>query len=416
MTPDATAPLKSSARYFIVLVFLISTFNQADRLLIGIVSQAIKLEFTLSDTLLGLLGGTSFALMYSVIGLPIARLTDRSNRRNMLAFCIGLWSLMTAACGLSASFVQLILARVGVAAGEAGFVPPTHSLMTDFVSERRRAAGFSIIAVGAAVGAFLANSVGGYFTTHFGWRSAFLALGIPGALLALVVAMTLREPPRTASGTSLPNAFAPSLKRLLGNRIYLQCIIASGIHLILVYGMAFWSAPFFIRGFGLTAAKAGAILGVLGSVSGILGAVAGGMLGDRLALRDRRWLALWPALSIAIATPFCLAGFLTPVLGVAIGCLAVAAACNAMYQASTYTLVQAQVTAQERATAAALMILVQSLIGLAIGPLLIGALSDYVTADHIAGGLGVVLACVSLLNIPSALLFVSCARSMRAPS
>jgi len=408
---------RSPVAYFLLLVFLVSAFNQADRLLIGIVSQPIKDEFGLSDTLIGLLGGTAFALIYPPLGLPIARYTDRANRRNVLAFCLGCWSLMTAACGLSVGYWQLFAARLGVAAGEAGFVPPTHALMTDYVSARRRAAGFSIIAVGAALGTFLAQTIGGQITMHYGWRMAFIALGLPGVLLALLVAATLREPPRVGAGSSATGRAWPTIKRLLGHRVYRLCVLASALHLMLLYGMTVWTAPYFIRSFSLSVAKAGLILGTLGALAGVLGGVAGGLIADRLAVRDKRWLAFWPALSVALATPFCLVGFLDGYLGgpliLAIVTLVIAVTCNAMYQSATYTLVQTLVNAQERATAAALMILIQSLIGLGLGPLLIGALSDRLTAAHGVSGLGLALALASLLNIGSALLFLRSGLAMQ---
>ncbi|MDB5985789.1 MAG: hypothetical protein JWR16_842 [Nevskia sp.] len=413
----STATLRSPVAYFLLLVFLVSAFNQADRLLIGIVSQPIKDEFELSDTLIGLLGGTAFALIYPPLGLPIARYTDRANRRNVLAACLGFWSLMTAACGFTVGYWQLFAARFGVAAGEAGFVPPTHSLMTDYVSARRRAAGFSIIAVGAAVGTFLANGIGGAITMQYGWRMAFIALGLPGALIALLVAFTLREPPRIGASTRAADTAWPTIKRLLANRVYLLCVLASALHLMLLYGMTVWTAPYFIRTFGLSVAKAGLILGTLGALAGVLGGVTGGFVADRLAQRDKSWLAFWPALSVAVATPFCLVGFLDGYLGgpliVAIVCLMIAVACNAMYQSATYTLVQTLVNAQERATAAALMVLIQSLIGLGLGPLLIGVLSDRLTTAHGVSGLGLALAIASLLNIVSALLFARSGLAMK---
>ena len=390
---------------FLLLVVLVSAFNMGDRLLIGIVAEPIKREFGLTDAMMGLLGGTTFALVYPPLGLPIARLADRSNRRNILAWCLGIWSLATAAGGMVTGYWQLAASRLGVAAGEAGFVPPTHALISDYVSEARRARAFSTIAAGAALGSLMANIAGGVLTDHYGWRAAFLSLGIGGLVLAVLVRLLIREPARVAKsapGTPRPSA----LGRIVRNRAIMLCIAGSALHLMYQYAVATWAAPFYVRTFHLSLFQAGVLIGAGGALATLLGGVAGGFVGDWFAARDRRWLAFWPGLTVALGAPFGAIGFLAGDIHFVFASLMIATFLNALYQSSTYALVQAEVGGESRATAAAFMIFVQNLVGLGLGPLLVGVLSDRLTAgglgDH---GLAVALAAANILNLLGAALF-----------
>lgn len=401
---------------FLTLMLLVSAFNIGDRLLIGIVAEPIKHEFHLTDAMMGLLSGTAFALVYPPLGLPIAALADRLNRKNILAWCLGLWSFATLLAGLAGNFWQLVLTRLGVAAGEAGFVPPTHSLIADYVSERHRARAFSVIAAGAALGSLMANIAGGALTDAYGWRSAFLVLGLFGVVLALLVRMLVREPPRVV----LPPARGPERSVLLSimrNRAIMLCITGSAFHLMYVYAAATWSVPFYVRAFKTSLLEAGLLVGAGGAIAAALGGIAGGFAGDWFAARDRRWLAFWPAATVAAAAPFAVLGYLGGSVTMVFSGLLAATFLNALYQSSTYALVQAEVGNRGRATAAAFMIFVQNLIGLGLGPLAVGLLSDWLAGSFGPRALGVALAGANLLNLVAALFFLASGLAMaRGPS
>lgn len=401
---------RSPTFYFLTMVLFVSAFNMADRLLIGILAEPIKTEFGLSDTMMGLLGGTAFALVYPPLGLPIAALADRLNRKNILALCLGVWSAATACSAFVTGYWQLVTARLLVAAGEAGFVPPTHSLIADYISEKRRARAFSIIAAGAALGSLIANVGGGALADAYGWRVAFGALGGAGVALAVLVAFTLKEPPRIATKSAIKRT---GIFALLRNPAFTFCVLASAFHLMYMYAVATWTAAFYIRVFDLTLLQAGALIGLGGAVATALGAIVGGFAGDWFAARDRRWLAFWPAVTVAVAAPLGAIGYLVGEFWPAFVALLVAAFANALYQPSTYALVQGEVRADSRATAAALMIFVQNLLGLGLGPLVVGALSDALTPQLGEGALAAALGCANILNVIAAVLFVFAGFSIR---
>jgi predicted MFS family arabinose efflux permease len=389
--------------WLLFLMFLVSTLNMADRQIISVIAEPVKHAFGLSDTMLGLLGGTAFALVYPPLGLPIARLADRFSRRDILAACLTIWSLATAACGMAASFGMLLVARIGVAAGEAGYAPTSHSLIADSVDERHRSMAFATLVTGISVGTFVASAGGGFVAQHFGWRWAFAAIGLPGLLVAILVRATLREPIRT---TPPSRATVWSVyRRLLSNRAFSWCIGGSALHLIVSYGLGAWAIVWFVRGHGLSLATAGAALGGLGAVAGMIGGLAGGAIGDWLARRDRRWLGWWPAITVILAAVVGAPAFLTGNVALAIGGVTAAVFLNALYQPSTYALVQGVADPGERASAAALMIFAQNLVGLGIGPLAIGAASDTLTPTLGKGALGIAIAAIFVFNLAAAYAF-----------
>lgn len=397
--------------YFLFLMFLVSTLNMADRQIIGIVAEPIKREFGLSDTLLGLLGGTAFALVYPPLGLPIARLADRFNRRNILAICLAFWSGMTALCGAATGFWSLLLARAGVAAGEAGYAPCTHSLIADEVDERYRATAFAVLVTGISAGGFLASALGGYVAQEYGWRWAFAAIGIPGLLLALLVRLTVREPPRTVAprGATAWSVY----RRLLTNPAFSWCIAGSALHLVVTYGLGAWAVVWFVRGHDMPLATAGLALGGLGAVAGALGSFSGGLAGDWLARRDRRWLGWWPSITVLIAALVGAPAFLTDNVALAIAGVTLAVFMNALYQPSTYALVQGVADPGARASAAALMIFAQNIVGLGLGPVAIGVASDALTPAMGEAGLGLALAGVFIFNVLACIAYFMAARFLR---
>jgi predicted MFS family arabinose efflux permease len=410
---DTTASTAADASqtplyYFLGLMFLVSTLNMADRQIIGILAEPIKSEFGLSDTMIGLIGGTAFALVYPTIGLPLARLADRFSRKKILAACLAIWSAMTMLCGLAPTYWALALARSGVAAGEAGYAPCAHSMIADSVSPERRSSAFSVLVLGISAGGLVASVIGGFVVQHYGWRAAFAAVGAPGLVVAALVRFTIAEPPRT--GTSTTKAFT-AFGRLIKSRPFLFCVIGSAFHLMVAYGLAAFGVAFFVRVHSMSIGEAALLLGGAAAVAGAVGSLVGGAAGDILAKRDRRWLAWWPAATVLAATFIGVPAFLLPGPTAALAGVLAAVFANALYQPASYALVQGVADPRERASAAALMIFVQNLAGLGLGPLLAGLLSDRLSPTLGPAGLGAALAILFLLNIPSAIAFYAAGRS-----
>ncbi|WP_165793528.1 spinster family MFS transporter [Hyphococcus luteus] len=394
----------TSLPYFLLMMFLVSTLNMADRQIIGIVAEPVKNEFGLSDTMLGLVGGTAFALVYPTLGLVIARIADRLNRRNILAACLALWSAMTMLCGVAPGFWFLAAARTGVAVGEAGYAPCTHSLIADSVSPARRATAFSVIVLGISAGGLVASIIGGLVAENYGWRAAFLALGAPGLVVSALTYFTLKEPPRLGAAAP-PRSAANVFGALMKSPAFLLCVTGSAFHLMVSYGLAAFGIAYFVRAHEMSVSEAAVILGSAAAVAGAVGSVIGGAAGDFLAKRDRRWLAWWPALTVFAATFIGVPAFLTPGLIFALIGAVAAVFFGTLYQPASYALVQGIADPRERASAAALMIFIQNLAGLGLGPLLIGLISDALTPSFGVSALGIAIACVFLLNIPSAAAF-----------
>ena len=411
-TTASTAPgaARTPLPYFLGLMFLVSTLNMADRQIMGVVAEPIKNEFGISDTMLGLVGGTAFALVYPTLGLVLARFADRFNRRNILAACLAFWSAMTMLCGVSSGFWTLVLARTGVAAGEAGYAPCTHSLIADSVKPERRSTAFSFLVLGISAGGLVASIVGGLIAEQHGWRAAFLAVGAPGFLVAALVYLTIKEPPRDMSAAPSAQAFA-AFGKLMRSPPFLFCVIGSAFHLMVAYGLAAFGVAFFVRTHGMSVGEAAVTLGSAAAIAGALGSLAGGVAGDFLAKRDRRWLAWWPAVTVFLAALIGAPAFLLPGVTFAISAVVAAVFANALYQPATYSLVQSIAGSNERASAAALMIFIQNLAGLGLGPLLVGFLSDALRPAIGVGALGAALALLFLLNIPSAICFLFAGRA-----
>ncbi|TPW07359.1 MAG: major facilitator family transporter [Alphaproteobacteria bacterium] len=215
--------------FVLAVLLLVYTFNFIDRVAIDILQEQIKTEFGLLDSQLGLLKGLAFALLYTLIGIPLARLAERANRVTILSVCVGLWSAFTALCGVAANFTQLIAARVGVGIGEAGCTPPAQSIIADYFPTDRRATALSIYSMGIHFGAMIAAIGGAWIATNFGWRVTFLALGVPGLLLAIIVKLVVREPPRVASAAVATPSFSATLKMLTSKPAFWHMALGGAI-------------------------------------------------------------------------------------------------------------------------------------------------------------------------------------------
>ncbi|MBN9591225.1 MAG: MFS transporter, partial [Alphaproteobacteria bacterium] len=271
----AAPKISAHAYYVLGFLFVLSTFNFLDRQLLSILMEPIRAELGLSDTVLGLLSGFAFALFYATLGIPIARLADQYSRRNIIAIAAALWSVMTAISGFAQGLVSLLLPRIGVGVGQAGFSPAAYSLIADYFHPARRATALAIYAAGVSVGLLLGLAGGGWINHAFGWRMAFIVIGLPGVLLAFIFYLTAREPIRgLLDGKVAPAAATPvmvSLRHLWGLKTFRWLAIGSGVHAICIYGILQWTPSYLIRSFALDTREVGLWRGIIVGISGLAG-------------------------------------------------------------------------------------------------------------------------------------------------
>jgi predicted MFS family arabinose efflux permease len=384
---DATPKERvNSERLLLWTLLVVYIFNFLDRQIVTILAEPIKRDLGLSDTQLGLMTGLAFALFYALLGIPIARHVDRpgSNRVGLISVSLVLWSGMTALCGLAQNFSQLLLARVGVGVGEAGCTPAAHSLISDMVPVERRSSAIAFYGMGIPIGSLLGASMGGYLADTVGWRQAFLVVGAPGVALAAFVWLILRDPRKAGLATALRVA-APVVPRLsakaalaevLGSRAFLLLAVAGGLVAFLSYGKGVWTAVYFMRSHGLSATQVGLWAGLVLGISGLLGTWAGGWLADRFGKHDRRHMLSAPALGMVAAAPMLFMAYSVSNWMVAMALLFIPTFLNSLYYGPTYAAAQLLVRPQARAMATAVMVFAQNLIGLGLGPLFFGMMSD----------------------------------------
>jgi predicted MFS family arabinose efflux permease len=367
--------------YAIGLLAAINMVNYMDRMVLSVLLPHIKADLALSDTQLGLLTGFAFALFYAAFGIPLARWADRGNRRNLISLALTVWSIMTAACGLAQGFLHLLLARVGIGVGEAGCIPPSHSLISDYVPPERRSTALSIHTAGATVGIIVGLGLGGWLGTVIGWRLTFLAVGAPGLLIAVVLRLTLREPPRGhADGIQADSSAAPNLKEVLaylwGQRSYVHLVGAFAFGSFAAFGLSQWMPSFYVRSFGMSTAAVGVLFGLAYGAGEGLGTLIGGPLADMLMKRDRRW-GLWlGALSYAGSVPIMLGVFLTQSMKLAVALTFISFVVVGLPNGPLFAAVQSVVAPRMRALASAVTMFSAAVFGIGAGPFVVGVLSD----------------------------------------
>lgn len=376
----------TSERLLLWTLLVVYIFNFLDRQIVTILAEPINRELGLSDTQLGLLTGLAFALFYAVLGIPIARYADRptSNRVGLISVSLVIWSGMTAVCGMAQNFTQLLLARVGVGVGEAGCTPAAHSLISDMVPAERRASAIAFYGLGIPIGTLIGKVIGGFLADSIGWRGAFFVVGLPGLALAAFVWVALREPRHGSIAVALRSAAPPvarlgageALRELMGNRAFVLLAIAASFAAFLSYGKNVWSAIFFMRSHGLSASETGLWLGLVLGTAGGFGTWVGGWVADRFGRVNRRHILTGPAIGMALAAPLLFIAYSQTDWRAAMAIMVVTSILNAAYYGPTYALAQQLVRPQARATATALMVFAQNLIGLGLGPLLFGMMSD----------------------------------------
>jgi MFS family permease len=417
-------------KYVLWLLFTVYAFNFADRSILTILMQPIKEEFKFSDTDMGLLGGLAFALLFCTLGIPIARWADRANRVFIISMSLFVWSISTVFTGLASNFTQLLLGRVAVGIGEAGGSPPAYSLLSDYFEPKRRSTAMAIYSMGIAGGVCLGLILGGQVAKVYGWRAGFYVCGLPGMLLALIVRVTLREPPRGYSDPLPLTAAEPPpvrevVRKLWSKPAFRHLSVAATMQAFVGYGIGSFNAAFLMRTYGLTVAQVGGWMALVTVAGGAAGTYFGGWWADRLSERhqDRRWQMWLPAIATLVALPLGLLVYIVPIKQVAIWTMIPAVGIASMYFGPTYSITHGLVGARERALAGALMLFIINLVGLGMGPLLTGMLSDVLKNHFVsqgqaelvaaANGLRWSLALMVAVNVVSAFHYIRAARTLR---
>ena len=372
-------------RYFVLSVLVLSyVLSFIDRQLMTILLEPIKAEFGASDTAMGFLTGFAFAIFYAVLGIPVARLADRWSRRNVLAISMVIWSAMTAACGMAGSFWQMAVLRVGVGVGEAGGTPPSHSLISSYFPARERSTAMGIYGSGSQIGVLLGKFGGAVIAETMGWRWAFFIFGLPGVLIGLLVFVVVREPPKAPAPVS--TSMMSDVMSLWQTPAFAIISFATAFTALAGYGMGTWFPSFLIRIHGLTLTEAGLTLGIVGTLGALIGAVSGGILCDRLTKIDSRWQLRVPSIGAGLSVVFLGLFLIWPEsqqwrLGeyrvpVAVVFLFFGGIVSSFWIGPTYAAIQTLTPSHLRSQASALLLLLLNLIGMGLGPLVVGALSD----------------------------------------
>lgn len=378
---------KSYRRYALGVLLLGYISSYVDRQIMGVVLPAIKAEFLLADWQLGFLSGIAFAIFYATLGMPIAFLADRSSRRNIIAAAIAIWSLMTAACAFVTGFGTLALARIGVGVGEAGSSPPSHSMIADLYPAEERNGALAIYALGVYLGTMIAFAVGAFVVGQYGWRAAFLLVGLPGLAIAALVRFTLIEPPRGHSDGVAPQAdkeidwseisgqIIAGFKHIWSDRASFHTIMGVTLISFVGYGGAVWGFSFFIRSFQMSYEETGVFLALVVGIFGATGAILGGKLADHMGAKDARWAPWIVAVAKLVAAPIILAFFLVE-KELALWLYVPMTVLGAFYLGPSFAMIQSRAPLAMRTTISSIMLFILNIIGLGFGPQLVGILSD----------------------------------------
>jgi predicted MFS family arabinose efflux permease len=423
LTTTATQEPSDRGRYkWLVLALLCAayTFSMIDRQLPFILAQSIRKDLHLTDTQIGLLGGIFFAGTYALVSVPLARLADLFPRKLIISGAVTFWCLMTGLGGLTASFIQLSATRIGVAVGEAGLVPATHSMIADYFSPRRRATAIAIFSIGLPLGAMLGLFLGGWLNEVTNWRTALMLVGLPGVVLGMLF-LFVREPKRggldpagtAGASTDIPT-FVGTFGELWSRRSFRHMIMGLGLYSFGAASKIAFAPSFLMRSHGLSSSQTGAALGLVVGISGFVGILAGGFAADALGKSDKRWYIWLSAICILLAAPCLAVAFLAPTATVALIFLVPSYGLGNLHTAPVYAMVQALVRSRARAMAIAVLMSCQFLIGNSLGPAVIGAISDALMPIVGDKSLGYALAITSLTNVWGFVHLLFAAKHLRA--
>ncbi|MFQ6005205.1 MAG: spinster family MFS transporter [Woeseia sp.] len=373
-------------RYALALLVVVYTFNFIDRQVLAILLPAIKAEFVTGDLVLGFLAGPAFAVLYATLGIPIAFLADRSNRRNLIAIALAIWSGMTALSGLAASVTYLILARIGVGIGEAGCSPPAHSLIADYYPPASRSTAMGIYSLGISAGIMIAYLAGGWVAENIGWREAFFIVGIPGLMLTILVRFTIVEPVRGASEQRTDRGDRPGIvavaRFLVARKSFLHMAIGAGLAAFVGYAVISFFPSFLTRSFSMRLSEVGFYLGPLVGFAGGLGFAGGGYIADKIGKRSHRQALRTVAALLVLAWVFVFPVYLANSARWSLIAAVIPTVLSNMYLATTFAQTQNLVPLRMRAVASAIMLFLINIVGLGLGPLLAGMLSDVLAVSY----------------------------------
>ncbi len=404
--------------YVVGVLTAVYASSQVDRQIMGILLEPIKLELGASDTQMGFLIGLTFAVFYATLGMPIAMLADRSNRRNIITAAISIWSVMTVVCGYAANFLQLALARIGVGVGEAGSSPPSHSIIADLFGPEHRGTAMGVFALGVNIGLLIAYLAGGWLTENWGWRATFVTVGLPGLLFAAILYFTTREPERGASeqlqsNTDSPPSFAVVARHMWSVRSIRHVVIGSSLAGFVGYGFVLWMPSFLLRSHGLSPTEIGLVLALMTGVVGGLGTFTAGRLADALAKRDIRWRVWVVAAGKAGYVPFLAAVFVVDELWQALLLYVIPAFFAGFYLAPTFALIQGLVSLRMRALASSITLFVLNIIGLGFGPQVVGIMSDMFEPSYGQESLRMALLVLTFVNLWCAFHYLIAAKTLK---
>ena len=403
--------------YALGVLVVVYTFNFIDRQILSILLEPIKQDLGLSDSALGMLTGFAFALFYATLGIPIARFADRSNRRNLIAWALAIWSAMTAVSGLAQNFWHLLLARIGVGVGEAGCSPPAHSILADYFPTENRATALGIYSLGIPFGILFGFIAGGWLNEFFGWRVAFFIVGVPGLLLAILVRFTLREPPRGMAEGRVADEEQPTIMEtfrfLWSKRSFRHMAVGGGLTAFVGYGVITWVPSFLIRSYGMSTGDVGTYLGLILGIPGGIGIALGGYLADRYGARDTRWYLWIVSVALIASTPLFFGVYLSNTAFASLMFLILPILLGNFYQATTFSQTQGLVSLRMRSVAAAVLLFILNMIGLGAGPQAVGILSDILQPSYGDESLRYALLTLSTVHIWAAYHYYQAGKSLK---
>ena len=356
------------------MLVVVNVMSQLDRQIMSVLIEPIRTDLRLSDTEMGFIVGMAFAVFYTIAGLPLGRLADRANRRNVIVTVLTFWSLMTAACGLARGYWTLFAARVGVGIGEAGCAPAAQSILADRFPPQHVGRALSSYQLAIPIGILVGLAGGGWLSDHFPWRQVFMMVGLPGVLVAVVAFFVIREPERH------PTEQVEPMFRVVGELLSLPTIrqhaLALSIQTMTLASTASFNFPFMQRVHGLSGSEAGVIIGLITGLAGGFGTYLGGHLGDRLALQDPRWRIGCLGVGAVASIPFSVFAYLTDSLPLSIVALTIGVIGSYMYAGAGHAIGQSLATPRRRAMTAATMLFFMTLFGYGGGPVVAGLISD----------------------------------------
>jgi MFS family permease len=402
-------------RYFVLgLLTLIYALNFLDRTIFNVLIEPIKKEFSLSDTTMGLLAGFGFVLFYSLLGIPIARIADRLNRRNIVARAFAFWSAMTLFCGMVQSVTTLALARIGVGIGESAGTPASQSIVADLFTKNERPRALGVYAIGTYLGVFLGYFIGGFVNQHYGWRMAFFAAGLPGIVLAAVLWLTVAEPRRGAMAeTFAPEPLGPTLAFLASQRTFVIILIGFCLTSYTNYATSAWIPPFLARVHHLGSAEIGSYAGTFKGLFGMAGTLVGGLLVAQISQRDDRWKLWGPAVTSGLAGPVFAVCMLTPSFPIMVAALALTSFLVGFHLGPIFAIAQTVARPSMRALATSIILLISTCFGQGIGPLAVGVINDALKDRFGTDAVRYSLLSAALTTTFGALLFAFATRSIR---